>query len=314
MAKSRARAERQPTSVGPNVPFPIVGVGASAGGSKRSRNCSRSFRPTREWRSCSSSISTRRIPASSPMPSPRRRRCRSRRPRTASASSPTTSTSSLRTPTSHSVRRSLTLLPTEDRSAQAAPAHRLLPSRPSRRSAATRRSASILSGTASDGTEGLRAIKARRRHHLRAGPEVGEVRWHAAQRDRRRRRRLRPAIPELARELVRLSRHPYVVGGVLTAIRQRRPHRSTRSSRSCGTRVGVDFSEYKAPIASSGGSRAGWRCARIERLRELPRSCSSDDPEEVRASVRGHPHPRHLVLPGSGRLREPEGRRSFRRS
>ena len=32
MSKRRARAETQPTSVGPNVPFPIVGVGASAGG------------------------------------------------------------------------------------------------------------------------------------------------------------------------------------------------------------------------------------------------------------------------------------------
>jgi two-component system CheB/CheR fusion protein len=31
-SKRRARVDRQPTSVGPNVPFPIVGVGASAGG------------------------------------------------------------------------------------------------------------------------------------------------------------------------------------------------------------------------------------------------------------------------------------------
>ena len=51
----------------------------------------------------------------------------------------------------------------------------------------------VLSGTASDGTEGLRAIKAEDGITFAQEPEVGEVRRHAAERDRRRGRRLLPA-------------------------------------------------------------------------------------------------------------------------
>ena len=53
----------------------------------------------------------------------------------------------------------------------------------------------VLSGTASDGTEGLRAIKAEDGITFAQDPGVGEVRRHAAQRGRRRRRRLLPADP-----------------------------------------------------------------------------------------------------------------------
>ena len=126
------------------------------------------------------------------------------------ASSRTTSTSSRPTPTSRSTRGRLTLV------------SRALDGRRSHLSvdgflrslAADRGSHAIgvvLSGNASDGTEGLRAIKARERHH--ASRRIRSRRSTA----RCRATRSTPAssttalaIPELARELVRLSRHPYV--------------------------------------------------------------------------------------------------------
>lgn len=103
----------------------------------------------------------------------------------------------------------------------------------------------VLSGTASDGTEGLKAIKARDGITFAQSPdsakfdgmprsavEAGVVDYSLP-------------LPALARELIRLSRHPYI------AALRTRPQKSDDSTRrkifllvrSC---VGVDFSEYKA--------------------------------------------------------------------
>ena len=104
---------------------------------------------------------------------------------------------------------------------------------------------------------------------------------------------------------MRLSRHPYVRGASAPAVDAERRQHAERDLRRCVRNgVGVDFSEYKAPtLRAAAGAPDGAAPAR-----ELPTTWRSSQrrPEEVRRSLRGHPHPRHLVLPGSGGLREPE--------
>jgi chemotaxis methyl-accepting protein methylase/signal transduction histidine kinase/chemotaxis response regulator CheB len=103
----------------------------------------------------------------------------------------------------------------------------------------------ILSGTGSDGTEGLRAIKgedgitfaqdpksAKFDGMPRSAIDAGVVDY-------------RLQIPELARELVRLSHHPYVSAAELQT-----PHDEPTLNKIfvlVRNAVGVDFSEYKAP-------------------------------------------------------------------
>ena len=158
----------------------------------------------------------------------------------------------------------------------------------------------VLSGTRSDGTEGLRAIKAEDGITFAQDPEsakfggmprsaidAGVVDYVSP-------------IPELARELVRLSRHPYVRG---------RPSRPSRPATTDAVdeifglvrnAVGVDFGEYKAPTVERRLAR------RMALLRDgeharLPGAAPARRPRGGRAPLRGHPHPRHLVLQGSGR-------------
>jgi chemotaxis methyl-accepting protein methylase/signal transduction histidine kinase/chemotaxis response regulator CheB len=103
----------------------------------------------------------------------------------------------------------------------------------------------VLSGTASDGTEGLKAIKAENGITFAQDPKsakfggmpdsavnAGVVDYSLA-------------LPELAAELARLSRHPYI------AEHQRAPKRSDHATLNkifvlVRNAVGVDFSEYKA--------------------------------------------------------------------
>ncbi|MEO5726961.1 MAG: chemotaxis protein CheB, partial [Byssovorax sp.] len=103
----------------------------------------------------------------------------------------------------------------------------------------------VLSGTASDGTEGLKAIKAADGITFAQSPESAKF-------DGMPRSAVEAGVvdcslplPALARELVRLSGHPYVAAG---RTRRQKSDDSTRNKifllvRKC---VGVDFSEYKA--------------------------------------------------------------------
>ena len=244
--------------------FPSSASAPRPGGSKPSRSSSASSPPTPAWRSCSSSTSTRRTRASSPSAGQgdddagragRGRQARRAEPR-------------LRHPAQRGRLASFTAAAdaraARRRSAQAAPARRFLLPRRSPRSCGSQAIGVVLSGTASDGTEGLRAIKARRRHHLRAGSR--SRRSSAACRAAR----STPAssttclpIPELARELVRLSRHPYVS----RALRTRRPpsdeqHARARSS-SCVRNASASTS------ASTRRRRVERRLARRMALRRI---------------------------------------------
>jgi two-component system CheB/CheR fusion protein len=135
----------------------------------------------------------------------------------------------------------------------------------------------VLSGTASDGTEGLRAIKAEDGITLAQDPrsaKFGEMPQNAVNAgvvD------VALAIPDLARELVRLSRHPYVAAA--------HPAPATTGADASVTNqilmvvrntIGVDFTEYKAGTLER-------RLARRMALRR------SDSPEEYLALLHGDP-------------------------
>ena len=124
----------------------------------------------------------------------------------------------------------------------------------------------VLSGTASDGTEGLRAIQENDgitfvqdpRTAKFAGMPQSAIAAGVADRVL--------AVPDLARELVRLSRHPYVAPHARdpSAEDGRRVRSATRSARSCATSSASTSSEYKP---ASFERRLGRRMA----LRELRR-------------------------------------------
>ena len=177
----------------PGATFPIVGVGASAGGLEAFTQLLEPSPPTRAWRSSSSSTSIRRTRASCARRWPRPRRCRSASPGRHAPSSRTTSTSSRPTRTSDR-RRPADARVARTESAQAAPADRLLfplarrgPRQPGDRRRPVGDRVGRHRGPAGDQGGG--------RHHLRAGSRVGEVRRHAAQRGRRRCRRRRAGDP-----------------------------------------------------------------------------------------------------------------------
>jgi chemotaxis methyl-accepting protein methylase/signal transduction histidine kinase/chemotaxis response regulator CheB len=138
----------------------------------------------------------------------------------------------------------------------------------------------VLSGTASDGTEGLRAIKAENGITLAQDPrsakfggmprsavEAGVV-DHCL------------PIPALAQELLRLGRHPYVVAGA-----EAPPGRDDATLAKIFAVVrsgaGVDFGEYKSPTVERRIARR-MALARVDDLTAYLRTLESD-PQEVRA-------------------------------
>ncbi|HVZ85403.1 MAG TPA: chemotaxis protein CheB [Polyangia bacterium] len=142
----------------------------------------------------------------------------------------------------------------------------------------------VLSGTASDGTDGLRAIKAENGIALAQDPrsaKFGEMPRSAVDAgvvD------CALPIPELAQELVRLSRHPYLVARAAAP----EPRPSSEDTAAVGKiltmvrdTVGVDFTEYKGPTFER----------RLARRMALRRAVGPKDyvtllerePEEIRA-------------------------------
>jgi two-component system, chemotaxis family, CheB/CheR fusion protein len=138
----------------------------------------------------------------------------------------------------------------------------------------------ILSGTASDGTDGLRAIKAGDGITLAQDPrsakfggmprsavEAGVVDYCLP-------------LPELAEELLRLSHHPYVVARQLDPP-ERDGSTLGRIFAVVKKTVGVDFAEYKSPTLER---RIARRMA-LSRAQDMPAYLRSleADPQEVRA-------------------------------
>ncbi len=138
----------------------------------------------------------------------------------------------------------------------------------------------VLSGTASDGTEGLKAIKAENGITFAQDPtsakfgsmphsaiNAGVVDYSLT-------------VPALAQELARLSRHPYVAAG------QTPPPKADHSTLNkiyvlVRSAVGVDFSEYKLPTFER-------RLARRMALRQVEDlqqylAVLQRDPEEIRS-------------------------------
>ena len=231
--------------------------------------------------------------------------------RTAPPSSRTTSTSSRPTRTSRSTAAGLTLVPRSARRATAAPAVDCF----LRSLAAERGSHAIgvvLSGTASDGTEGLRAIKAENGITLAQDPasakfggmprsavDAGVV--DAAL-----------AIPELAAR-ARASEPPPLRRGCRRA--RRRPATPTSAIRSwwsCATPSASTSREYKRPTFERRlARRMALRRARMRRPTwRILAAGAGRGPRPLRR----HPHSRHLVLPGPGGLRRRWSRRSSPRS
>ena len=247
--------------------FPIVGIGASAGGLEAftqllqaaARRHRHGVRPHPAPRS-----DAHELPAARRWP--RRPRCRSARPSDGTRVEPNhvyvippnADIAILDGPAAPSG-----LAPTSKRAA--APAHRLLLARARRRIAAATRSASC--------------SRAPRRTAPRAS---GPSRRRTASPSRRIPKSAKFAgmprsaidagvvdhclpIPELAAELVRLSRHPLRLGAQAGARRAADDGDArTRSSSSVRNAVGVDFSEYKAADLRAAARAAAWRCAGVD--------------------------------------------------
>ena len=142
----------------------------------------------------------------------------------------------------------------------------------------------VLSGTASDGTEGLRAIKAENGISLAQNPasakfaEMPRSAMDAGVVDGA------LPIPDLAAELVRLSRHPYLAANAEVHAAPSSEGDEVLTSRILSlvrTIVGVDFSEYKRPTFER-------RLARRMALRRADGlkgylALLERDPDEVRA-------------------------------
>ena len=190
----------------------------------------------------------------------------------------------------------------------AAPAGRLLLSRARRGSRQSRDRRRAL-GNRLGRHRGAPGDQGGERHHLRAGSRLGEVRRDAAQRGQRRRRRRGAAAPRPRRaSSVRLSRHPYFAGSPAT---RRRPGDAETLKKIfvvVRNAVGRRLRRVQAGDASSGGSRRRMALRQRRTAARLPGCCSRGTRRGARA-LRGHPHPRHVVLPGSGRLRALKARR-----
>ena len=123
----------------------------------------------------------------------------------------------------------------------------------------------ILSGTASDGTAGLKAIKRRVESPSPRTPEIGQFRRHAAQRDRRGCVDLVLPPERIATELARIARHPFVMRTAVGSV----PHfpARRRNGRVCSGCCGPPrewISAFTRNPPSSAVWRAGWPCTRFE--------------------------------------------------
>jgi two-component system CheB/CheR fusion protein len=134
----------------------------------------------------------------------------------------------------------------------------------------------VLSGTASDGTEGLRAIKAEGGVTLVQDPQTAKFSGMPQSAASSGVADLILPIPELAREIVRLARHPYVFGQAVEPLALQE-HDADLKKVFVLVRhaVGVDLSEYKETTVKR---RLARRLAlrKIETVREYTRALRDD--------------------------------------
>ena len=119
------------------------------------------------------------------------------------------------------------------------------------------------------------------------------------------------AIPELAGELVRLSRHPYRGSSSCAASSGRSGDHGADLRRHPGSLrrrlQRIQAGNFRAPAGSPHGGAWGRRSAGLS---GLAGAGSRGDP----IPLRGHSDSRHVLLPGSGGLRPVADRRIPRRS
>jgi two-component system CheB/CheR fusion protein len=142
----------------------------------------------------------------------------------------------------------------------------------------------VLSGTASDGTEGLRAIKAENGIALAQDPKT--ARFAEMPRSAVEAGVVDCAlpIPELARELVRLSHHPYLAVPAARIVAPRSSDDIAAMNRIVTVvrnAVGVDFAEYKGPTFERRLARRMAVCRAADFKDYL--TLLERDPDEVRA-------------------------------
>jgi two-component system CheB/CheR fusion protein len=106
----------------------------------------------------------------------------------------------------------------------------------------------VLSGTATDGTEGLRAIKAENGVSLAQDPKSAKFDGMPQSAVNAEVVDFCLPIPELAQELVRLAHHPYVSGRITEVLSKPTDEQDLQKVFVLlRTAAGIDFSEYKSP-------------------------------------------------------------------
>lgn len=140
----------------------------------------------------------------------------------------------------------------------------------------------VLTGTASDGTEGLRAIKAENGVTLVQDPKTAKFDGMPQSAVNAEVADFTLPVTELAQELVHLSRHPYIAGRKTEVLSQPSDdHEMQKVFVLLRTAVGIDFSEYKPPTIKR---RLARRMAllKIDRLSEYIKHLQNS-PEEIKS-------------------------------
>jgi len=140
----------------------------------------------------------------------------------------------------------------------------------------------ILSGTASDGTEGLAAIKAESGITFAQDPRSAKFKGMPQSAAQAGVVDFCLPLPQLAEELVRLSRHPYTTAR--EAEQPRSAHESGALERLFSLlrhSLGIDFSEYKTPTFERRLTRR-MALRRVESLEDYVKLLG-ESPEEVRS-------------------------------
>ena len=162
----------------------------------------------------------------------------------------------------------------------------------------------ILSGSGSDGTHGLRAVRSAGGMCMAQDPGTAQFAHHAAERDRHRPGGLRPAAPAgCPQALLAFVRHAHAGRGRPPRGRptRSRPTSWRRSSSCCSSRTSSDYRSYKrGTVVRRIERRMGLR--QVGRHGGLPQAAPRR-PAGTGAAGQGHADRRQLLLPRRRGLR-----------